>query len=58
MTERIALRDLLENTPDMTFVREMISFAANRPMELDTESLCGAALKRVYRRAAECCGIG
>ena len=41
--ERIALRELLEKTPDATFLREVIGFAANRLMELDTESLCDAA---------------
>ena len=44
MTEdKIALRALLEKSPDATFLREMIGFAANRLMELETEGLCGAA---------------
>jgi putative transposase len=43
MTEdRIALRDLLEKGSDASFLREMIGFAAERLMELETETLCGA----------------
>src|SRR6267142_446638 len=43
MTEdKIALRALLEKGSDATFLREMIGFAAQRLMELETESLCGA----------------
>jgi transposase-like protein len=43
MTEdKIALRELLEKGSDATFLREMIGFAANRLMELETESRCGA----------------
>ena len=30
--DKIALRELLEKSPDATFLREMIGFAANRPM--------------------------
>jgi hypothetical protein len=41
--DKIALRALLEKGSDMTFLREMIGFAAQRLMELETESLCGAA---------------
>src|ERR1700741_1430702 len=41
--ERMALRTLLEKSADATFLREMIGFAANRLMELETETLCGAA---------------
>lgn len=40
--ERIALRELLEKGSDATFLREMIGFAAERLMELETEALCGA----------------
>jgi putative transposase len=40
--DRIALRELLEKGSDTTFLREMISFAAQRLMELETETLCGA----------------
>ena len=43
MTEdKIALRALLEKGSDATFLREMIGFAAQRLMELEAESLCGA----------------
>ena len=41
--DRIALRELLEKSSDATFLREMISFAAERLMELETETLTGAA---------------
>jgi transposase-like protein len=40
--DKIALRALLEKGSDATFLREMIGFAAQRLMELETESLCGA----------------
>jgi putative transposase len=44
MTEdKIALRALLEKGSDATFLREMIGFAAERLMQLETEGLCGAA---------------
>jgi hypothetical protein len=44
MTEdKIALRELLEKGSDATFLREMIGFAAERLMALETETLCGAA---------------
>src|SRR6266849_4305548 len=43
MTEdKIALRALLEKGSDVTFLREMIGFAAQRLMALETASLCGA----------------
>jgi putative transposase len=43
MTEdTIALRALLEKGSDATFLREMIGFAAQRLMELETDALCGA----------------
>ena len=43
MTEdTIALRALLEKGSDATFLREMIGFAAQRLIELETEGLCGA----------------
>ena len=43
MTEdKYALRALLEKGSDTTFLREMIGFAAQRLMELETEGLCGA----------------
>ena len=39
----MALQSLLEKTPDADFLRRMISFAAQRLMELDIESRTGAA---------------
>ena len=41
--DKIALRELLEKGSDATFLREMIGFAAERLMALETESLCGGA---------------
>jgi len=43
--DKIALRVLLEKGSDATFLREMIGFAAERLMQLETETetLCGAA---------------
>ena len=41
--DRIALRELWEKSSDATFLREMIGFAAQRLMELETDGLCGAA---------------
>jgi transposase-like protein len=41
--DKIALRMLLEKGSDATFLREMISFAAERLMALETETVCGAA---------------
>ena len=41
--DKIALRELLEKGSDATFLREMIGFAAQRLMELETETPCGAA---------------
>src|SRR5579875_1624741 len=41
--DKIALRELLEKGSDATFLREMIGFAAQRLMELETEVLTGAA---------------
>ena len=40
--DKIALRALLEKGSDATLLREMIGFAAQRLMELETEALCGA----------------
>ena len=42
-TDKIALRELLEKGSDATFLREMIGFAAERLMALETKTLCGAA---------------
>jgi len=41
--DKIALRELLEKGSDTSFLREMIGFAAERLMVLETEELCGAA---------------
>src|SRR5437764_15267468 len=40
--DKIALRTLLEKGSDATFLREMIGFAAERLMQLETDTLCGA----------------
>ncbi len=41
--DKTALRALLEKGSDATFPREMIGFAADRLMQLETGALCGAA---------------
>ncbi len=41
--DKIALRELLEKGSDAGFLCEMIGFAAERLMALETESLCAAA---------------
>jgi transposase-like protein len=41
--DKIALRELLEKGSDASFLREMIGFAAERLMALETEALVGAA---------------
>src|SRR6195952_297173 len=41
--DKIALRALLEKGSDATFLREMIGFAAERLMQLETEGICNAA---------------
>jgi len=42
--DKIALRALLEKGSDTSFLRDMIGFAAERLMALETEALCGAAV--------------
>ncbi len=44
--DKIALRELLGKGSDATFLREMIGFAAERLMALETETLCGAGTRR------------
>lgn len=41
--DKIALRELLEKGSDVNFLREMIAFAAERLMALETDTVCGAA---------------
>ena len=41
--DKIALCALLEKGSDATFLREMIGFAADRLMQLEADTLCGAA---------------
>ena len=51
--DKIALRTLLEKGSDATFLREMIGFAAQRLMELESEALCGRRARRAQRGAAQ-----
>src|SRR5487761_2368177 len=52
--DKIALRELLEKGSDTSFLREMIGFAAERLMALETESLCAAAPgERTARRQTQ-----
>ena len=41
--DTMALRTLLEKSPDADFLREMIGFAAERLMELEVAGLTGAS---------------
>ena len=41
--DKIALSTLLEKSSDASFLRAMIGFAAERLMQLETETLCNAA---------------
>jgi transposase-like protein len=41
--DKIALSHLLEKASDASFPREMIGFASQRVMELETEAICNAA---------------
>ena len=41
--DTMALRELLQKGSEASLLREMIGFAAQRLMELETELLCGAA---------------
>ena len=50
--DKIALRELLEKGSDASFLREMIGFAAERLMALETDNICGAALANVRPNAA------
>jgi putative transposase len=50
--DKIALRELLEKGSDASFLREMISFAAERLMALESDALCGAGHgERSYGRS-------
>jgi len=40
--DRLVLHGLLEKASDTEFLREMISFAAERLMALEVDALCGA----------------
>ena len=51
--DKIALRALLEKGSDTNFLRDMIGFAAERLMALETEALCGARRRRTNTRPAE-----
>ena len=41
--ERIALKQLLDKGSDTELLAEMLSFVANRLMQLEVETLCQAA---------------
>src|SRR3546814_4920862 len=52
-SDLIAFRALLEKGSDATFLREMIGFAAQRLMELESESLVRRRPWRAQRRTAQ-----
>ena len=45
----MTLRELLQKDSDGNLLCEMIGFAAQRPMKLETEPLCGAAQPATLR---------
>lgn len=47
------LRTLVKKTPDADLLREMIGFAAQRPMELEVESQTGAYGEKSAERLAQ-----
>jgi putative transposase len=49
--EMMSLRDVIEKAPDADMLREMISFAAERLMELEVGALTGAAYGEKSRRS-------
>ena len=49
--EMMSLQALLEKSSDTDLLREMIGFAAHRLMELEVETLTGAAHWRTQRRS-------
>jgi hypothetical protein len=49
--DKIALSSLLEKSSDSSFLREMIGFAAERLMQLETGAICNAA---PGERSADC----
>src|SRR3984885_14725419 len=52
--DKIALQDLLEKSSDASLLREMIGFAAQRLMALETDALCGAShCERTPERLAQ-----
>ena len=50
--DRMALAELIEKGSDADLLREMIGFVAQRLMDVDVESLCGASYgERTVERA-------